>query len=217
MTKHRNYYKSNREEMLEFVPNTAKAILDIGCSEGNFGRLLKQRNNAIIYGVEIDNASYKKAKNKLDKVYLGGVEENLKKIPKKYFDCIVFNDVLEHLKNPDAVVQSIKTKLKKGGSIVVSLPNIRNFKILKQIIFEKDFKYTTDGILDKTHLRFFTYKSMRYFFENNGLIVIKEKGIGKSKNFIFNLVNFLTFGFFTDSLYNQFAFSLKYKISGKVK
>lgn len=154
-----DYYLRERSEMLGYIPKIVRKILDAGCGAGLFGEQIKQKLNVEIWGVEIDEKAASLAKNKIDKLLVGDICNLLGELPDRYFDCIVFNDLLEHLLDPFTVLNKIKSKLTKDGVIVCSIPNIRYFKILKELLVKKQWKYQDSGILDKSHLRFLLKKA----------------------------------------------------------
>ena len=100
----------------------------------------------------------------------------------EYFDVIVCNDVLEHLENPFEVLKHLKHNLSEDGILISSIPNIRYFKVLKKVLFNRDWDYEEHGVMDFTHLRFFTQKSIRKMYENLGYKILKHEGINKSKS-----------------------------------
>jgi len=204
-----SYYHNDRGELLKFIPLKTKSILDIGCGAGNFAYKAKKLTGAYTTGIEINKTSAKEAVKKIDKVYVGNIEKIIKKLPNNKYDVIFFNDVLEHLIYPNIVLNVIKTKLKKTGIIICSLPNIRNFKTLIEIIINKDFQYKSDGVLDKTHLRFYTKKSMVRMIEEAGYKILTIEGLCKSKNFILQIVNILFLNYFDDSKYTQYIIKAK--------
>lgn len=206
MDKRTDYYQCDRDEMLGFIPQSSKTILDVGCGEGNFGIALKDNLQAEVWGVELNDDAAKVAKKYLDKVVISDVFDSLSILPDDYFDCIVFNDSLEHLTNPYQLLNDIKTKLKPNGYIVCSIPNVRYIKNLYELLIKKDWRYRDEGILDFTHFRFFTKKSIRKMFESNDYEIITLKGINPiRKKFLFCIINILSFGLFSDSKYLQFA------------
>ena len=122
------------------------------------------------------------AKEKLYKVYSGKCEDYIDELPNNYFDVIYFNDVLEHLVDPFDVLDRIKYKLSDDGLVISSIPNLRSYDTFMKLLFKKDFKYDEDGILDKTHLRFFTKKSIRRIYEDLGYTIVTHEGINKTKS-----------------------------------
>ena len=133
------------------------------------------------------------------------LEEKIDNAENNYYDLIIFNDVLEHLYDPWAILKKSAEKLAKGGKVVASIPNIRHLYTMFDIVIKKDFKYTDAGILDKTHLRFFTKKSIIRMFDECGYKIIKIQGINGMKSFKFKILNILSFGFLKETSYLQFA------------
>ena len=199
-----NYYNQARPELASFVPLSIKRILDIGCGQGAFLKIIKEKTGAETWGIEMAAEVAENAKDHVDNVLVGKVEDILNSIPDVYFDCISFNDVLEHLLEPTDILKMIRTKLSEKGIIIASIPNVRFLINLYDLFIKKDWEYKEDGILDSTHLRFFTQKSMKRMFETAGYIIIKQEGINKIDSWKFWLFNFFTIGFFSDTKYPQF-------------
>lgn len=200
-----NYYGVLRIEMLGYIPGNVRRILDVGCGEGKFGKVIKDRQGAEVWGVELDPASAAEARRKLDNVITGDVSRVIPGLPDGYFDCVVFNDVLEHLADPYHVLNEIKGKMAGRGIIVCSIPNVRFIYMLRDYLVGKDWKYADFGVLDKTHLRFFTKKSIARLFEDLGYEVLRLDGINGVKTWKFEAFNLATLGFFSDTRYSQFA------------
>jgi 2-polyprenyl-3-methyl-5-hydroxy-6-metoxy-1,4-benzoquinol methylase len=199
------YYSKTRNEMLEFVPHTVKKVLDIGCAEGEFSLLVKKERDAEVWGIELDEAAASRAREKIDKVLVGDIATLVEKLPNAYFDCIVCNDVLEHLVDPYAVITILKEKLSKDGVVVFSLPNVRHFGNLKNLLLRKDWRYESEGILDKTHLRFFTEKSIRRMFTELGYQLVVMRGLRPIRSWKFTVLDLATLGRLSDARYLQFA------------
>lgn len=200
-----DYYTQTRPEMLPFIPKHARRILDVGCSEGGFGAELKKAFNAEVWGIEFVAAAAETAKQRLDRVFVGDVIEKMKELPDRYFDCVVFNDVLEHLVDPYQVLLLIRSKLSSTGLVVASIPNVRYFRNLFNLIVRGDWRYEGFGTLDKTHLRFFTKKSIKETFESLGYRIVGLQGINATPSWKVAVFNFVTFGFFADTRYLQFC------------
>jgi 2-polyprenyl-3-methyl-5-hydroxy-6-metoxy-1,4-benzoquinol methylase len=176
-----NYYKHVRQEMLDFLPSNAKKILDVGCAEGYFGLAIKNKNDAEVWGIELMLEHALQAEKKLHKVYTGKCEDFMESLPNNYFDVVYFNDVLEHMVDPYYVLEIIKTKLVNNGVVISSIPNLRYYQVFKEIYFNEDFEYKEEGILDKTHLRFFTKKSIVRMYEDLNYEIISHIGINGEK------------------------------------
>jgi len=170
-------YIGSRDDVLTLVPPTIKRVLDIGCSIGTLGEQIKRKYGAEVSGIELDERMAKIAKTKLDEVIIGDVEtidlENL--FPPKYFDCIIFADVLEHLKDPWKVLKKATKLLSDEGVVIASIPNIRHYHVIVNLVFRGYWPYRERGIHDKTHLRFFTLKNIFELFQHTGLKIIKIK------------------------------------------
>ena len=212
MAKPEAYYSGDRQEMLRYIPRTAIKILEIGCGEGNFGAHLKKDLMAEVWGVEYDASHAAVAAKQLDRVFSGDVAEIVGEFPLHYFDVIVCNDVLEHLTDPYSVLEKLKSNLTAAGILVSSLPNIRYFRTFFDFVLHKNWDYTDNGIMDKTHYRFFTIKSIRKMYENLGYEVVTHEGINATKSVRPLLWNLLFLGFFSDIKYRQFATVVRPKI-----
>ncbi len=199
------YFAQTRPEMVPFVPISAKRVLDIGCGEGGFGRALKEQRNAEVWGIELVASAAEIARERLDRVLTGEVLSLIQELPDGHFDCITCNDVLEHLVDPFQVLVQIKRLLAPGGSVVCSIPNIRYFRYFFNFVVKGEWRYEEAGIMDKTHLRFFTKKSIREMFESLGYRVLCLKGITPTSSWRVALFSFCTFGHFEDTKYLQFA------------
>jgi 2-polyprenyl-3-methyl-5-hydroxy-6-metoxy-1,4-benzoquinol methylase len=200
----------DRSEMIRFVPQWASKILDVGCAIGNFGYSLKLERPVEIWGVEISEYAASIASQKLDRVICAPFDEKLE-LPENEFDCIVFNDVLEHLVDPYSALLYSKKLLKRNGVIVASIPNVRYFDNIWQLIVHKNWEYTEDGILDRTHLRFFTKRSVQASLNRLGYSIECIEGINslnKNNSSLlrrFNFLNFLFLNQLEDMRYLQFA------------
>ena len=172
------YSDHSRNEMLKYVPSDAKKILDVGCSTGNFGKLIKSEQTSEIWGVEIDPDAAEIASQRIDNVICGAFNSELE-LPENNFDCIIFNDVLEHMIDPYAALRYAKKLLSVDGKIVASIPNVRFFENIWLLIVNKSWEYLDSGILDRTHLRFFTKKSIAMMFEQQGYKIELLEGINE--------------------------------------
>ena len=148
-------------------------VLDVGCSIGYLGKWLKINKNCKVYGIDInqDALNYAKQESGYNDVFLIDLDElkgegikRLKQID-VVFDYIVMADVIEHLKNPATILMLLSEKLKFYSNFIISIPNIANADIILNLI-EGKFNYGDFGLLDRTHLRFFTKKSFIEFIES---------------------------------------------------
>jgi len=205
------YYENVRQEMVALCPPNIKTLLDVGCSEGNFAAHIKETKGIEAWGIEMMAEHGQKAVSKLDKVLIGTCESQLNELPDNYFDVIYFNDVLEHLTDPSTVLSAIKQKLNSNGVIISSIPNMRYHKVLKDLIIKKDFKYANDGVMDQTHLRWFTSKSIQRMYSDCGFEIISHQGINKTKSLKPYLYSIPLLFSASDIFYIQFATVAKAK------
>jgi 2-polyprenyl-3-methyl-5-hydroxy-6-metoxy-1,4-benzoquinol methylase len=200
------YYGYTRAEMFDFIPQHTKSLLDVGCSAGGFGKGLKNARQGIeVWGIEPSADAARIAASVLDKVIVDSFGADVPGLAGRKFDCIVFNDVLEHLVNPAEALSDCLGYLNPGGSIVASIPNILFFPAIFKILKSEDWKYESAGTLDNTHLRFFTKKSIVRLFEENGFVIKKMNGIHAEKGKLYRLLNLLTCNRLRDWKYTQFA------------
>ncbi len=201
------YYGLDRVEMLPFIPSKALRILDIGCADGAFGKMLKKENSEIIvWGIEPHIEAAKRANQVLNKVINGVFEDNLSELEKQKFDVIVFNDVIEHLVSPDKTLKLCHKYLDEKGYIVASIPNILFYPILREILVTQDWRYRDHGTLDNTHLKFFTKKSIIRLFEENGYEIKKIEGINRRPcGKLYAFLNFIFFRKLKDWKFLQFG------------
>lgn len=162
--------------MLPFVPKTCKTFLEVGCGEGHFGALLKDRSPCYVWGVDSNAQSIRSASEKLDNTSEGLFEPRLA-LPQRHFDCIIFNDVIEHVANPDSLLTYARELLTKRGYVIASIPNVGHFPTIWRLAIHGTWEYKQTGILDTTHLRFYTRKSIRHLFHNNHLTIETLSGI----------------------------------------
>lgn len=171
-----DYFEFERPEMLKLFPSDAQKVLDVGCGGGVFGLALKKYFGCEVWGVEPDEKSVEKAGPRLHHVFQGYFDDKLA-LPANYFDCIIFNDVLEHMIDPAFTLDLARKLLAPGGRIMASIPNVAHFPNVWRLMFHGRWDYAERGILDRTHLRFFTRHSVRQLFESNGFSVQQLQGI----------------------------------------
>jgi len=178
MGKEDGYYGHKRTDILEHIPKDARRVLDVGCGSGVFGDALKKERgpSVEVAGIEIDADAARKAASKLDKVIAGDVEKIALPFPKGYFDVIIYGDILEHLMDPWGLLKKYKDILKTGGHVIASIPNIAHYKILNGLR-NKEWRYEKAGLLDETHLRFFTINSIKRMFTEAGYRIVSISNI----------------------------------------
>ena len=203
--------------MLEYVPSLCQKVLDVGCGAGSFGASIRKRTGCEVWGVESNAGSIQKAQQNIDKVFHGYFGPELD-LPPGYFDCIVFNDVLEHMLDPAAALVLARALLSSGGCIVASIPNIGHFPTIWKLVIGGEWEYKEFGILDKTHLRFFTRLSIMRLFQGAGFAVQRIDGINQFLSLEpgdeslwrrYSLCSWLPIPSIKDMRYQQFAIVAK--------
>ncbi|MDT8302796.1 MAG: class I SAM-dependent methyltransferase [Sedimentisphaerales bacterium] len=203
------YYQSNREDMLQYVLPGTKTSLEFGCGCGGFSALVKEKYNAETWAVEINEEAAHEAEKKLDKVINSDADESLENIPEHYFDCIILFDILEHLLNPSALLSALKNKLSDKGIIIASIPNIRYYRTFVDLVIHGNWDYKDHGILDRTHLRFFTYKSIVKMLNFLNFEILVLEGIHPTSSRTFKILNLVLLNSISDIRYKHFAMVVK--------
>lgn len=204
-----NYYQSSRAEMISYIPKSVTRTLEFGCGCGFFSEIVTKEFNAECWGVEINDRAAQIASEKLYKVIRSDANDSLAILPDNYFDCIILNDVLEHLADPFYLLENMKTKLNSNGVAVLSIPNVRFWNHLGAFLWRGEWDYKDAGILDNTHLRFFTYKSLLKIFQKLGYEVLKIEGLNPTHNTKFRVLNFFLWNKLWDAKYHHFACVIK--------
>lgn len=152
-----SYYMLCRKEVFALLKRKPKRILEIGCAAGCFRRNFEEVE---YWGVEPVREVAEIARGSLTKVLVGCYDDVKFQIPDAYFDLVVCNDVIEHMANPLSFLIDVKDKLKNGGCLLGSVPNVRYLPVMFGYMVLRDWRYNPKGgVLDETHLRFFTKKS----------------------------------------------------------
>lgn len=197
------YYQNTREEIFQYLDRSFDKHLDIGCGEGLFGKNAKSKKLVnFSAGIELDPESAKRAKNNLDEIYEGNVLDQLEQI-KDVFDLVTFNDSLEHFIEPSQVLVKLKRILKPNSLVVASVPNLLHNGVMRKLIINNDFEYVESGVLDKTHLRFFTKKSLVRLFEDAEYKVNSVHGINGSWSLSAIVLTIWSFGLLKECKYLQ--------------
>lgn len=206
------YYANIRHDLINILDKgkTELKVLEIGAAYGETLFFLKQQGIAAeAVGVDIfEDVNNKSNYKELDRFIFGNIEETHFPEYEGYFDLILLPDVLEHLVEPKNVLAKVSSYLKKDGSIVVSMPNIRHYSAIIKILIKGDFRYEESGIFDYTHMRFYCRKNMVELIEGAGFII--ERTESSIKNYKgksgAKILNVLTLGVFEDFFSTQYFF-----------
>lgn len=164
-----SYYQGLNEWLLRAVPAEARTILEVGCAEGKLGEALKHgRPDRQVVGLEREPGPARRAAARLDQVIEHDVEGAAPALPPASFDCILFGDVLEHLRDPLGAVRRLLPLLRPDGVVLCCIPNVQHVSVVSALL-RGDFQYQPLGIMDETHIRFFTYASFTKLLLDAGL------------------------------------------------
>lgn len=176
-------YIGLRLDLLQQIEGKDLHVLDIGCATGVNGQYLKDKSIAKkVIGVEISPKMAEEAKERLDMVVIGNIEDNdtFQAINKEKYHYVLIGDVLEHLYDPWELLRQLKYVLHPKGKILFSVPNIQHIELFIKVYIKGEWSYNDRGIFDKTHLRWFTLKNIIQLEEKCGIKIIR---IGRNYRF----------------------------------
>jgi len=169
-------YTGVRRDVVTLIPPGVRDVVDVGCSSGALGSVLES-DGVRVTGIELDRALAAEAREKLTRVLEGDAAPMLITLRDRgeMFDCIVLADVLEHMAAPEATLSVATELLRRQGTIVVSLPNVRFYTTVVSLVFRGRWPRESRGVHDRTHLRWFTDRDARMLFSAHGLQVDRAK------------------------------------------
>ena len=213
--KSESYYELSRPEIARIIVGKPKRILEIGCAAGNFKHNIAW--DCDYHGVDPAAEAIEKASLKGITTYHGTYDTVKNQLPDHYFDLVIANDVIEHMDYPLTFLRSIRGKLAENGHIIGSVPNVRYVSNLWNLLLKRDWQYTEAGVLDNTHLRFFTQKSIARTLTEAGFSIDYLKPSGPDKYAtIKKLLYPFVFPIGIDTLYMQIAFRCSLENSKQV-
>lgn len=167
---HPYYYSVVRKDIISLIEKNNINVLEVGCGIGStLGRIKYLYPDATVKGIELQKEVAEIGAMNYD-IVCGDIETIMLDYEDNYFDYIIFGDVLEHLRDPWRVLEKVRKYLKKDGRILTSIPNILNAEVIFNLL-KGYFTYEDSGILDRTHLRFFTKKEIIKMFEQTGYVI----------------------------------------------
>jgi 2-polyprenyl-3-methyl-5-hydroxy-6-metoxy-1,4-benzoquinol methylase len=201
--KDKQYFSSARKDWIDSLPRSDTArLLEIGCGNGDTGYYaLEQQKCVSATGIEINDFAAKSAEEKITEVICGNVETLSLPFQEGSFDLLVMSEVLEHLVDPWRVLKKVKPFMKPGALVFASSPNVSNYKIILMQL-SGNWELTSEGVMDRTHLRWFTPNSYRAMFERCDYTV---DSVGPVSEFRIKkkIISKMTFGIFDHLLIVQ--------------
>ena len=207
--KSNQYFSYCRTDLLKHIPmNKKNKVLEIGAGSGE--TLLKAKESGLaeyIVGVDltqVDNSN--QSHPGIDKFIIGNIETTKLDLESNYFDVLMCGDVLEHLVDPWQCLATLRPLLKDGGVIIASIPNIRYWKASMGLVFGGRWNYCEQGVLDRSHLRFFVKETIKDLFKSSGFKIqtFEQMGPQRESGFVAWAMNILTLGALSDLLTVQY-------------
>lgn len=173
------YFNFVRRDIEPLLPPRAERVLEVGCGAGATLQWLRDSGRAgRTTGIELAADAAAVARTRVDCVLEGPVEQRLADLGNEPYDLVLCLDVLEHLVDPWDVTRRLQGLLRPGGSIIVSLPNVRNHRVSLPLLLRGQWQYRDAGIMDRTHLRFFGLDGARELLRQAGLDITREACTG---------------------------------------
>lgn len=166
-----SYFGNARKDISHLLPAQLGNVLEIGCGSGATLAWLKSTGRCqSTTGIELVESAAAQAMRQVDKVLCGPAETMLNELPgEQQFDVVLCLDVLEHMVDPWAFFAQLVPRVRPGGLVISSIPNVRFIGVLGPLLVQGQWRYREDGVLDRTHLRFFTRKSALELMRTGGL------------------------------------------------
>lgn len=199
------YFSHSRPEVLGLVERPPHRALDVGCGRGAFALELKRRFGCEVWGIEPDERAAREAAGRLDRVIAAAFDAARDELAGVQFDAVFFNDVLEHMADPYGALGGTRTLLAGAGRVYASVPNVLFAPHLLEVLATKDWRYRDAGILDRTHLRFFTRKSAVRLFEDAGFAVERLIALNALRSWKWRALTALSGGYLADMLPMQYG------------
>jgi SAM-dependent methyltransferase len=172
--KYRKYDDSSgsTHNLVSELVEPGSRVLEFGCATGYMSKVLRDRLGATVVGVELQAEAAQEAILHCDRVIIGDAEElDLEaELGGERFDVILFADVLEHFRDPPAVLRRVRPLVAEGGAVVASIPNVAHVSV-RLALLAGSFRYREEGLLDGSHLRFFTREGVQDLFEGSGYLI----------------------------------------------
>lgn len=206
------YYDNPRPVVLELLDRRPLRLIEIGCGTGATLRLLREHGRcAWAAGVEANEAAAAAAGAHADRLFVGDLEKLELDIPPASLDAVLCLDVLEHMVDPWRAVARLAALLKPDGAFIASIPNLRYYKVSLPMVLRGRWRYADSGILDRTHLRFFTRETVVDLLGQAGLAIDSSLDVGLAGKRNRQIWNALTLGLLRDLFVYQYIVRARLK------
>jgi SAM-dependent methyltransferase len=199
------YFQGIRPEVVALIPGTNNRVIELGCGAGQTLLGAREAGKASeIVGIDIIDRLPQH--EMLTTYYQGDIDALPLDMEHESFDVALCADILEHLVDPWSTLRRLSLLLKPGGTLIVSLPNARNYTLALKLLIFGDFQYQSDGLLDRGHLRFFCKKNMMHLIRQAGFQVVRTDFRLQKLRKVFY---FLSFGLAEQFLVKQYLISAR--------
>jgi 2-polyprenyl-3-methyl-5-hydroxy-6-metoxy-1,4-benzoquinol methylase len=199
------YFATVRREIEALLPERADRVLEVGCGAGATLAWLRERWPAAwLAGADVNAEQVAVAAQRADHAERCDLDEALPAIAPESVDLLLCLDVLEHLRDPWGALAALRALVRPGGTLIVSVPNVRHASVVWPLLRAGRFRYGGSGILDRTHLRFFTRESAVALVRDAGFDVRAVRGLGTERGKRGHALHLATFGLFRDFLTRQY-------------
>jgi 2-polyprenyl-3-methyl-5-hydroxy-6-metoxy-1,4-benzoquinol methylase len=173
-----SYFGNARQDILPLLPASVDRVLEIGCGRGATLAWLKASGRGReTTGIELFEGAASEARTQVGRVLCGPAEEMIERLaPGEQFDLVLCLDVLEHMVDPWQFLQHLAPHLAEGGTLIASIPNVRFAGVVVPLVLSGQWRYRDEGVLDRTHLRFFTRSTALSLLRDGGFEPYDCKG-----------------------------------------
>ena len=178
MSSNNQYYGNINIDLLASIPLPAERILEFGCGSGNLGAAYKLSNPKCIYvGIEHVSSVAQQARTRLNHVINGDIEDDelvLPLVEGKKYDCLIYGDILEHLRDPWSALKRHLNLLSDEGVLLICVPNVQHWMVISNLL-QGQWPLADRGLFDRAHLRWFTRDSIFEWLESLGFTIYNFK------------------------------------------